>query len=171
TPNGFFCWYNDKGKIDSCGWVSNFKKDKRWEYFTGDSINATYYDEYDHGKYLGRKVYSKIGAIDSSEKDSTQKEAVFGNGIKNWTKFIEDNLEVPDRLAGSFKAGTYTVTVCFTINKVGKIVNAYIKQSVEWSADKSVFDLLGKSPDWKPAIQKGHPVYFIQQENIKMQLE
>jgi hypothetical protein len=170
-PNGSFCWYNENGKIDSSGWVHNYKKDKRWEYFMGDSINATYYDEYDNGKYLGRKIYSKTDTLGSSEKDSTQKEAVFGNGVKDWTKFVEHNLKVPDRLAGSFKAGIYTVTVSFAINKVGKVVNPYIKQSVEWSADESVFDLLNKSPDWKPAIQKGKPVYFIEQEDIKMQLE
>lgn len=167
-PNGFFCWYNTKGKIDSSGWVRNFKKDDKWDYFMGDSVNATYYDEYDNGKYLERKSYATTS--DSLEKDSTQTEAIFGKGVKDWSKYIQHNLKVPNRLASNFKAGTYKVTVCFTINKVGKIINPYLKQSVEWSADESVFDLLSNSPDWKPAIQKGQPVYFRQQENISMNL-
>jgi antitoxin component YwqK of YwqJK toxin-antitoxin module len=57
-PNGRFCWYNEQGKIDSCGWVTNFKKDGRWEHFYGDSSKPTFYEEYDNGKFIKRSSYN-----------------------------------------------------------------------------------------------------------------
>ncbi len=172
TPNGFFCWYNEKGKLDSCGWVENFKKDSYWYYFMGDSLNSTYYDKYDYGKFLYRKSTAQPGADTAKEeKDSTQKEAVFKTGTKDWTNYVSQHLKVPDRFASNFKAGKYTATVSFTINKQGKTENIYLIQSLEWSADAVIFNLIENSPLWQPAIQKGKPVLYRQKESIKMALE
>ena len=169
-PSGFFCWYDENGKIDSCGNVLNFKKDGRWLYFMGDSTVPTYYDEYDNGKYVGRKIEAQT-LSDTLAKDTTDKEAIFGNGTKDWMKYTSQHLKVPDRLATNFKAGTYRVRACFTIDKNGKITDVYLKKSVEWAADESVFDLLKNAPDWKPAIRKGKPFLYRETQDFVMNLD
>ncbi|HEX5151969.1 MAG TPA: energy transducer TonB [Parafilimonas sp.] len=162
-PNGRFCWYNEKGKLDSCGWVINSKKDGNWYYYLGDSTRYTYYDEYDNGKYLGRHGHSRS---DSSAIDSTQKEATFKNGNTGWIKYLERNFIVPERLKKTFGEGKYTVTICFTINKEGRPEDIYMAKSVEWSADTETIQLIEKSPAWNPAVQKGQPVKYRQMQNI-----
>lgn len=172
-PNGFFCWYNKKGKLDSCGWVANFKKNDRWYYFLGDSTRYTYYDKYDNGKFLLRKTYQQVISDTPAvrEIEVTQKEAVFKKGAKNWTNYIAQNLKVPDRFASSFGRGRYTATVSFTINTEGKTENVYLVKSLEWSADAVIFQLIENSPRWEPAVQNGKPVNYWQMQNLVMGLE
>jgi protein TonB len=163
TPNGRFCWYNEKGKIDSCGIVKNFKKDRRWDYFFGDSTTPTYYQYYDNGKFVKQSSYSNNTG---DNDDLTQKEATFPSGSKGWIKYLTKNLVTPDRLIKTLGRGKYIVTVCFLIDKQGKIGDLYLRKSVEWSADAEVFSIFQKSPAWIPAVQKGEPVNYRQAENI-----
>ena len=162
-PHGRFCWYDEEGRLDSCGWVTNSKKDGNWYYYFGDSTKFTYYDEYDNGKFLGRHGHSKS---DSLTIDSTQKEATFKNGNNGWSKYLEANFIVPERLKTTLGAGRYTETICFTINKEGRPEDIYMAKSVEWSADAETIQLIEKSPTWNPAVQKGKPVKYRQMQNI-----
>jgi hypothetical protein len=164
-PNGRFCWYNEKGKIDSCGIVKNFKKDGRWDYFFGDSTNPTFYDEYDNGKFVKRSASKTIDVSKSDVEDSIQK-ATFQNGTKGWLRYLEKNLITPDRLIKNLGRGNYVITTCFLINKQGNIEDLYLRKSVEWSADAEVFLIFKKSPVWIPATKKGKPVYYRQIQNI-----
>jgi len=173
-PNGRFCWYNSKGKIDSCGLVKNFHKDGHWEYFMGDSMSFTYYDEYDNGKFIKRAGAIKKDTAESSDSLSVtivQIEAQFNNGSKGWVKYLERNLENPPRFNSIFSPGRYTVTISFLVNKQGRTEDIYLKKSVEWSADKEVMDIIEKSPAWKPATVNGKPVYYRQTENISFGIE
>jgi len=169
-PNGFFCWYNEKGKIDSCGKVLNFKKDGRWSYFLGDSTKETYYDEYDNGKFVKRDSYH---APDTAQeiKDPSKKESVFKKGNNSWLKYVSANIKTPDRFTQIFKPGKYVVTVSFLINKSGKVENVYLLKSVEWSADAQVLTVVENSPLWQPAMQLGKPVYYRQKEDITFSVE
>src|ERR1041385_7239364 len=136
-PNGLFCWYNEKGKLDSCGRVINSKKNGRWEYYLGD-----------HGQFVKRSTYKSDKVSDSSaeETDVTQKEAVFQKGAKDWLKYLSRNLETPNRFSSIFPNGRYTVNVCFLISKAGKVQEVYLRRSVEWSADAEVFRIIESSP-------------------------
>jgi len=175
-PNGRFCWYNSKGKIDSCGMVKNFHKDGHWDYFIGDSTGITYTDEYDNGKFVKRKGAIKADTVKIADSSSgtftvVQIGAQFPNGDKGWLKYMEKNLQNPARFNSIFSPGRYTVTVCFLINKQGYTEDIYLKKSIEWSADKEVIDIIQKSPAWKPATVNGKPVYYRQTENISFGIE
>ena len=52
----------------------------------------------------------------------------------------------------SIKGGT--VYVGFTIDTSGKIINVYIKKSVEYVLNEEAKKLIEKSSDWKPAFSK-----------------
>ena len=162
-PNGRFCWYNEKGKIDSCGLVKNFKKDGRWDYFFGDSTNPTYYQYYDNGKFVKQSSY---GSYNTPDDDVTKQAAIFRNGNKGWIKYLTNNLITPDRLKNTLGRGKYVITVCFLVDLQGKIHDIYLRQSVEWSADAEIFLIIQKSPAWSPATENGEPVYYRQVENI-----
>lgn len=175
-PNGRFCWYNSKGKIDSCGLVKNFHKDGHWDYFIGDSVGITYTDEYDNGIFVKRNGAVKTDTaktmdISSERFTIVQTEAQFQNGNKGWLKYLEKNLENPERFNSIFPAGRYIVNICFLINKQGYTDDIYLKRSIEWSVDKEVIDIIKKSPAWKPAMQNGKPVYYRQTENISFGIE
>jgi hypothetical protein len=168
VSNGFFCWYNKNGKLDSSGYVSNFKKDGRWDYYLGDSLQVTYYDEYDTGKFIKRNSYHLMKDTSSKhDSDITQKEATYKN---NWSKYLQKNLRTPDRFMNIFPKGIYTATVCFTISKEGNVIDVYLVQSLEWSADAELFKIIENSPNWEPAIQKGKPVLYRQKENISFSI-
>ncbi len=165
-PNGRFCWYNEKGDIDSCGLVKNLKKDGRWDYFSGDSTAPTFYEEYDNGKFIkqsSRNLDDKI----QNKKDSIQK-AAFPDGNKGWIRFLTNNLIIPDRLKNTLGRGNYVETVCFLIDMQGKVHDVYLRKSVEWSADTEIFSIIQKSPTWFPATENGKPVYYRQIENITL---
>jgi hypothetical protein len=169
-PNGLFCWYNKKGKMDSCGWVANFKKDRYWYYFLGDSTKYTYYEKYDNGKLLKKETFQQAvsDTTGGHEVAVTQKEAVFKKGANDWTNYISKNLKVPDRFTSIVGRGKYTVTVCFTISTEGKTQDVYLFNSLEWSADAVIFDLIEQSPHWQPALQNGEPVKYVQKQNLVM---
>ena len=165
-PNGFFCWYDENGKIDSCGQVLSFKKDGKWEYFLGDSTKLSYYEEYDKGKFIKRDSYH-FSDTTSGENDTTEKEATFGNNKSSWDKYIETHLKVPDRFTRVIvKPGKYIVTVSFVVNKTGSVEQVVLLKSVEWSADAEVFRIIENSPAWQPATQKGKPVMYRQKQNL-----
>ena len=170
VPNGFFCWYNEKGKIDSSGHVVNAKKDSRWEYYLGDSLQPTYYDEYSDGKFIKRVISQKNADSEKVETDVTQKEAVFQKGVKDWNKYLQRNLRIPDRLISIVPGGIYTVNVCFLVDKIGKVTSVYLRRSLEWSADAEVFRIVEHSPDWQPAMQYGRPVYYREMQNISFEV-
>jgi protein TonB len=162
--NGRFCWYDEKGKIDSCGLVKNSKKDGRWDYFFGDSTNPTYYIEYNNGKFVKQSSYN-IKDTANKDDDVNKQEATFRNGNKGWIRYLENNLITPDRLK-TLGRGSYLVTVCFLVDKEGKVEDLYLRKSVEWSADAEIFSIIEKAPLWNPALENGKPVYYRQAENI-----
>lgn len=160
--HGRFCWYNEKGNIDSCGLVRNFKKDGRWLYFFGDSANPTYYQDYDNGKFLKQ---SSLKNNETTDDDAIVKEATFKNGTKGWLKYLEQNLITPERLK-TLGRGRYVITVCFLVDKQGKVQDVYLRKSVEWSADAEIFSIMQKTPAWSPATENGEPVDYRQLQNI-----
>lgn len=171
--NGFLCWYNGNGLLDSAGHVINDRKDGRWIYLLNDTANS-YYEEYENGRFIKRGDYYRKktdttrAVKDTAEEDPSQKGAVFGRG---WPGYVSANLRVPDRFRKNMRPGKYTVIVAFTIGKTGKPQDVYLVKSVEWSADREVFRIIEHSPDWEPAIQKGKPVLYRQKQNIVFAIE
>ena len=60
----------------------------------------------------------------------------------------------------SIKGGT--VYVGFTIDTSGKIINVFIKKSVEYVLNEEAKRLIEKSSDWKPAFQDGRALKRIE---------
>jgi protein TonB len=181
TPNGLFAWYNKNGRIDSMGQVHNGKKTGEWYSDYTDSFEMKIKRFYEEGKLLKTIDYhSNMIIYPNGETDSLTKEIIdttdrfpadFKGGIPGWTKYLQKNLVTPERLFNLSRKDTiYTVTVKFTINKTGEVVDAFLLRSSEWSADKEALSILNKSPKWIPAMIKGKPVFYTHRQNISFRM-
>jgi periplasmic protein TonB len=189
-PLGRFAWYNEKGRLDSTGFIlGNGRKDRTWLYFTHpDSSNATVIESYDNGKFLWREdvlnkrtVYkdgSVVSFDDREKKDaaksfvSIQVEARFPNGIPGWRKYLEKTLEIPARYIQIVNGnGKATVTVAFNVDTDGSIRDVFLYKSVEWSVDTEAQRVIKKGPKWQPATQDGKKVIFRQIQSITFSVQ
>ncbi len=93
---------------------------------------------------------------DRSEFDQVEKEATFRGDIKAWVKYLEKNLQFPDRAKQLDKQGK--VMINFVVDADGSVGDISLAQSVEFSLDEEALRLIRQSPKWAPAIQKGKPV-------------
>jgi len=186
-PYGRFCWYNEKGELDSIGLVVNGKKDNYWNYYkNGKSILTI---KYDNGRVINKTDYMakiftdengiKISLDEKNKADSiyndsiktTQVEAKFKNGSQDWVEYIQKNLTTPDRLINVLGTGKHEATVVFMVSKEGNIdPDIYLIKSVEWSGDREIFRLIQNSPPWKPAMQDGRPVFYRQKQTLTFQV-
>lgn len=183
TPTGRFAWYNEKGKLDSTGFVFEGKKDKYWHYFTHpDSSNATVMEKYEKGKFQWRQDYlnkrtiysdGRIVPFDTSTVNDTSKsiitvqvEASFPKGLTGWRKYLERNLKTPDRFMDIIKNGRATTVVSFTVDVDGTISDVHLDRSVEWSVDTEAQRVIKSGPKWEPATQNGRKVKYRQRQSI-----
>ncbi|HET9824550.1 MAG TPA: energy transducer TonB, partial [Chitinophagaceae bacterium] len=83
-------------------------------------------------------------------------------------KYIQKNLRVPERATSLNVNGT--VMISFVVNTSGKIEDARIVRSVEYSADQEALRVVTSSPDWIPAEENGRKVkaYRIQPITINI---
>lgn len=144
--NGRFCWYKSNGDLDSTVVFNN-----------GTMIPNP-----------PAPPPLKKGAPPTKDTTVTfkgvQTESTFKGGLDAWAKYIQHNLQTPDRAMSVLGTGIHTATICFTINKEGHPQDVYMNHSIEWSADAEVFRIIENSPPWVPATQNGKTVL-----NRKMQ--
>lgn len=184
TPHGRFAWYNKSGNIDSMGMVNNGKKDGYWEFRKPDGSMAisilfekgsrvwtrnfsTNITTYADGRTvdLNSKAYKDSIAAIYAQKNS--KPAEFKGGVDGWIKYLEKNLQTPGRFKDIVgNGGTGKVIVGFTIDKEGKLHDAFIDHSIEWSVDMETLRVLRESPKWTPAYQNGQPVIYRHKQSI-----
>ncbi len=171
-PNGRFCWYNNKGFLDSTGTVTGGKKHGNWQYVI--SKMETRSVDYEKGVKTKEQIlhydkngkYINLDFTDKEVKDSTQKAAVYKKGVKDWTDYCQKNLHTPERLQNVLRDGTHTCIVCFLVDKQGYTKDIYLTQSCEWSGDAEVMRLIADSPQWQPAIKKSKPVFYRQKQSL-----
>ena len=172
-PHGSFAWYDDQGRIDSSGHVSDKKKTGSWAYYD-DTLGIYLLVTYDNGReterrdYVNKIVRTPVGEKtydeEKRERDSTktdkvfkveEKEAAFNGGSAGYKKYLLKNLVAPTDIV---KTGS--VKMQFIINKSGKIEDLHILRSLQLSADIEALRVLSETPDWTPAVQNGKNVYY-----------
>lgn len=162
-PHGYFAFFDDNGIIDSSGFTSKGKKNKTWYYYS-DSLTVWQSEEYNNGILIKRMSGAELRSRsknpgdtnDTSEFDQVEKEATFRGDIKAWVKYLEKNLQFPDRAKQLDKQGK--VMINFVVDADGSVGDITLAQSVEFSLDEEALRLIRQSPKWAPAIQKGKPV-------------
>ncbi len=77
----------------------------------------------------------------------------YPGGMEEMQRFLESNLKQP---RGSRKAGI--VTVGFTVNKKGEVVNAEVIQSLGRAFDAEALRVVSCMPMWQPSVLGERPV-------------
>lgn len=165
VPNGYFAYFNKKGKIDSAGYTVKGIKNGSWFYY-GDSITPQFTKEYDMGKLISEKVTEQQRST-YTEKPGNQ-HADFPGGTKNWIKYLEKNIKTPDR-AVNLRVNN-TVMIAFVVSIRGEIEDEHIVTSIEYSADQEALRIIRNSPTWIPAEQDGRKVKAYRLQPITFQV-
>jgi len=109
----------------------------------------------------------KLENTDSArEAQKKEIESDFVGKLNAWRKFLEHNLNYPDRAVKSNIQGD--VIIRFVIDTEGNVTDPEIFRSVEWSLDEEALRIIKKAKRWTPAVQKGkvvksykmQPIYF-----------
>jgi len=193
-PHGRFCWYDENGNLDSTGFVNHGQKDGQWVTYN-DKMEKTMSAKYDNGKEIERRDYtanlyisgdgstSKLDEKEKAEHDAYVSDSIANKLIfekakfeddddknKKWQKYLEKNLQVPNRTMSVLGRGNYSILVSFVVDKDGGTDDIFIMKSVEWSADAEIFHLIKDSPRWIPATRNGEKVLYRQKQSISFQV-
>jgi len=175
--NGQFMWYNAKGRLDSAGEVAEGRKDGTWAFYN-DSAKPQRKVMYNHGAwektidYTTNKEYypdGRAAALNEEAPDTINHlyvKAAYPGGADVWSKFLQRNLNVPDRFIDITQNGKGTVVVMFTIAKNGLVQDVGIFQSCEYSADTEAIRVIEHSGRWVPASIDGKNVLYRQQQSL-----
>lgn len=160
TAHGDFIWYNIKGEKDSSATFLNGQK-------VSFDDNTKPVTQHSNNKPALQGDSIKQQQVEVTIDTTDAHPAEFNGGLKGWTKYLEKNLETPERLKNlTFKSSKYTVVVSFIVDKLGNLSNIRIEKSCEWSADNEILRILKKSPKWLPATIKSAPVVYRHKQSI-----
>jgi periplasmic protein TonB len=165
-PHGYFAWYDEKGRIDSNGYVFEKKKHGKWHYFT-DSLSVIVFEEYEMGRLIKRTDFRDSINNKKSESEklaADEREAAFSGGDKGWRKYLENNYKHPLRAQNLGIGGM--ALLAFTIDIQGKVTELKILKSVEFSLDREALRLIQQAPKWIPAQQGGRLVKAYRRQPI-----
>jgi periplasmic protein TonB len=110
---------------------------------------------------------------DSFEKEftSVQVPAEFPGGNEGWNDFLTANMKPDTPAKYKAPAGIYTVIVSFSIDKEGQVKNIAILENPGYGTAEDVIRVIRKSPRWKPAMQNGRNVVYVQKQRITYQVD
>jgi len=112
--------------------------------------------------------------IDSADEDIicvfpfSEIESEFPGGTEAWQSFIRKNLKYP-RAAWKAKIQG-TVVVTYAVNPDGKVSDIEAVSGPE-ELRQAAMDVIKKSPNWKPAVQRGHNVKSFKKQPIVFRIE
>ncbi|MGN6440140.1 MAG: TonB family protein [Agriterribacter sp.] len=173
-PHGEIYYYGADGALDSSGHTFEGKRHKWWHYYT-DSLTLWKKEQYDMGKLL---VSMDLAAIEAEREANKQKaenekhwgevEARFKGGDEDWIKYVQKNLNFPDRARKLSKEGRMLLQ--FVVNTDGTTGNIRMLRSIEYSLDEEAMRLIRNSPKWSPAHQDGKMVKAYRRQPLTFQL-
>jgi len=169
--NGRFCIYNVTGNMDSLGNFDHGNKQGSFyklRTFRDDSIR--YVMEYIYDKDSLIKTIDLL-AEDKKKADhdsSKEIESQYPGGIKKWGAYLSNKLAYPQRAMNRDIQGQ--VGVNFVVDENGKVLEAMVSKSREWSLDQEAILIIQNSGKWIPASKDGVPVksYKFQPINFRL---
>jgi len=177
--NGVYISY-ENGLIDTLGFFNNNQKDSTWKIFAhGNNQGLIKELEYKNDKLIHERDSIEINIqrkylLDSikanTPKTSVEVESTFYGGDSAWHKFLTKNFRYPDRAVENEIQGT--VIIQFVVNKEGKIEDAHVEKSVEYSLDNEALRIIRKSNgNWIPALQNGKNVKSYKRQPFEFKLQ
>lgn len=174
TPHGEILYYGPDGRMDSSGYTFEGKRNDWWYYYT-DSFTVWKKEKYEMGKL---KVRMDLAAIEAETEENKKKaeaekhwgeiEAEFKGGIEDWIRYIQKNIDFPDRARKLGKEGSLMLQ--FVVNTDGTTSDFKLLRSIEYSLDEEAIRLISNSPKWRPAHQDGRMVKAYRRQPLTFKL-
>lgn len=105
------------------------------------------------------KVFTKV-----------EQPAEFPGGLKEWTKYLQRNLNSNRPSEEGAPAGNYTVRVQFIVDKDGNISNVSALNDPGYGTAEEAIRVIKKGPKWTPAVQNGRKVIYQAVQGITFQV-
>lgn len=173
-PHGEFIYYGPDGAMDSSGYTLDGKKNGWWYYYT-DTFSLWKKERYEAGKLVTSMDLAAMEAEREEKKKNNENvkhwgeiEATFKGGNEDWVKYIQKNIDFPNRASKLGKQGNLLLQ--FIVNTDGATSDIRILRSIEYSLDEEAIRLVRNSPKWRPAHQDGKLVKAYRRQPLTFQL-
>jgi periplasmic protein TonB len=123
--------------------------------------------------YLPPPLLEKeIGKINSDEKfERVEVEAEFPGGIREWSRFLQKNLNANVPVDNRARKGKYTVIIRFVVDKEGKVSDIVAETNHGHGMEKEVMRVIALGPNWTPAMQDGRIVKAYRRQPVTFMVE
>ncbi|MBG9376197.1 energy transducer TonB [Panacibacter sp. DH6] len=95
-----------------------------------------------------------------------QVEARYPGGLKEWSKFLERNLNTELPVENGAPVGQYTVVLSFIVDAEGNISDIAALNDPGFGTAQEAIKVIKRSKQWVPAIQNGRNVIYRQKQSI-----
>jgi protein TonB len=145
----------------------------KWHYFNDTGV-AYLEKEYVNGHLRAVRDLLKEDSMKKKDTanelpDRDEKESEFPGGPASWTKYLQKNLNYPQRAYSHDMQGKAVVQ--FVVDAAGVVQDIDIFKSVEFSLDEEAIRMIAKSPRWIPATQDGRKVKSYKRQPIVFGLQ
>lgn len=84
----------------------------------------------------------------------------------DWRTYLMQNLKASTPTDNGARAGRYSVTVSFLVDKKGNVSEVNAENDPGFGTAKEAVRVIKMSGKWTPATQNGKPVIYRQRQNI-----
>ncbi len=152
--HGTYLEYHPNGTLHLLGKYKHNLKEGHWYYYD-DTSKHIFTKIYNEGVLEKSEVPDTVKKIKDSVTYNDEREANMKGGPKVWINFLQKNMR--PEVAIQSKGGGQ-VRVSFAIDTTGKVVDIFMKKSVEFVLDEEAIRVMRNAPVWIPAFQNGKPV-------------
>ena len=111
-----------------------------------------------------------LRAQDSTFTKSVTIPPEFAGGQQGWIHFLEKNVHAMVPAKNHAPDGTYSVTVSFMIDTLGKVFDIKIIKDPGYGMGDDVTKAFNKCPAWTPAMLHGLKIPYREQESVFYQV-
>ncbi len=103
--------------------------------------------------------------------ERVEEEAEFPGGIREWSKFLQKNLNASVPSDNKARKGKYTVVIRFIVDKDGEISDIVAETNHGYGMEKEVMRVIAQGPKWIPAMQNGSVVKAYRRQPVTFLVE
>ena len=109
-------------------------------------------------------IRDKIGNEPQVVFDKVEKDPEYNGGLKEWTKYLEKNIDPSIIVKNGCSSGRFTAVVQFIVDEKGNIISTKPVSKNGYGIEEHLSSVISKGPKWAPAIQNGRavPAYLTQ---------
>ncbi len=151
-PHGYVALFDQKGRVDTTGWVYNQRREGWWNYYD-DSLVVSRSELYEKGKLIREKTTEELAAERKRKNGPDEYDATFKGGKEDWAKYLVKKLRVPAGISKTTRSAQ--AKILFTVGIDGYTHDFRVLKSIGLAGDEEAIKIIRLSPQWHPARKDG----------------